>query len=151
MIVTLEQKNVNSCPSNTIFLWSQYIYIFCTPEVQLKATNILVTKDNILHRKHIYLRKKIKVPFSSPMLRYFVTAPEPLDTTVCCKDQWLWNKYICTTVELFTEQKKTLQNRRTTFAKKKMIKNYKHYNYRKYRKCAPCCEPKLTFCSYSLQ
>ena len=76
------------------------VYIFCTPEVQLKATNILVTKDNILHRKHIYLRKKIKVPFSSPMLRYFVTAPEPLDTTVCCKNQWLWNKYICTTVEL---------------------------------------------------
>ena len=40
----------------------------------LEVTNIFLTRGNVLYRKCIYLQKKIKVLFSSTMLRYFVTA-----------------------------------------------------------------------------
>ena len=36
------------------------VEIFRTFELRLETTNILVTRDNILHRKRIYLQKKKK-------------------------------------------------------------------------------------------
>ena len=50
------------------------VEIFCAFEVRSEVTNILITRDNILHRKCIYLQKKKKIPFSSTMLSYFVKA-----------------------------------------------------------------------------
>ena len=55
------------------------VQIFCTFEVRPEVTNILVTSDNILHLMFLFTHtythtKKIEVPFSSTMLRYFVRA-----------------------------------------------------------------------------
>ena len=49
------------------------VEIFCAFETRLDIANILVPRDNALQLKRIYY-KKMKVPFSSTMLRYFVTS-----------------------------------------------------------------------------
>ena len=51
------------------------VEIFCAFEVRLEVANILVTRNNILHGKRIYLQK-VKVPFSSTMSKYFATVPK---------------------------------------------------------------------------
>ena len=55
--------------------------IICAFEVRPQLTNILVTRNNILHRIRIYLQK-MKVLFSSTMLSYSVTAPISLNIPV---------------------------------------------------------------------
>ena len=49
------------------------VEIFCAFEVRPQTTNILVTRENILHRKRLCL-VKMKFRFSSTMLKYFVTS-----------------------------------------------------------------------------
>ena len=49
--------------------------VFCSFEMRLDMTNILVTEDNALHRKRAYLQK-LKFYFQARvMLKYFVTSP----------------------------------------------------------------------------
>ena len=54
------------------------VQIFCAFEVRPEVTNILVTRDNTLHRKRIYLKKNessifkynVKVFRNKPYLKY---------------------------------------------------------------------------------
>ena len=42
--------------------------------MNVEIANILLTRDNVLHRK-VFIYKTMKVPFSSKMLNYFLTVP----------------------------------------------------------------------------
>ena len=53
----------------------KYIGIFLPDEHAPDVTNVLVTGDNVLHLKRVYLQKTMKVLFSSTMFKYSVTAP----------------------------------------------------------------------------
>ena len=65
-----EQKIINNCRPDLLisFVMRLNVDVFCAFEVRPEVTNILVTRDNILRRKRIYLQKKKKFQFSSIML-----------------------------------------------------------------------------------
>ena len=70
-----EQKVINNCPFDTLISFEVIplnVEIFCAFEERPEVTNLLVTRDNMLHRKRIYLQKNES---SRIMLRYFMTAP----------------------------------------------------------------------------
>ena len=77
-LLILAKKIINTCLSDTLtcfFFIALKVKFFCSFWIQLEEMIILVTGDILVHQKRIYLQKKMKVLFSSTLLRYFVTAP----------------------------------------------------------------------------
>ena len=59
-LLIMKLKIINNCPSNTLIclkpLFSHSFKIFFEFEVRPEVTNIFITRDNVLHRKRIYLQ-----------------------------------------------------------------------------------------------
>ena len=71
-----EQKIIHNCPSNTLIYLKSYVWMFKYFELLKYGWKLQITRDSIYYMENLFIYKKMKVPFSSTMQRYFITAPD---------------------------------------------------------------------------
>ena len=71
----VEHKIINNCLSDNFFeVKLLNVEIFCAFKGRPEVTNILATRDNVLHQKRIYLQKNESFIFK-PNVQVFCNSP----------------------------------------------------------------------------